>query len=57
MRITIELDVDNASFQDNRDEPWVLMRKVAERIFLEGEKDGNIRDTNGNLVGAFVVDY
>ncbi len=52
MTITIEIETDNASFEDNPDELRDCLTKVLRKI-VNGDDHGVIMDTNGNRVGKF----
>ena len=54
MRIVIKIDTGNAAFQENEDEVLTIMRRVAQRV-SDQDRDGILRDTNGNRVGEFKV--
>ena len=50
----LEIETDNAAFADD---PWVeiarILRAVADRVELHGDRASRIRDANGNSVGRF----
>ncbi len=57
MRITIDIETDNAAFEDGGGfaEKKRILRSIANRV-AEGELDGRERDTNGNTVAQFQVE-
>ena len=55
MKITIDIKTDNAAFQDYPDELFDILNTVVNRITGYGEREGNLRDSNGNTVGKFKV--
>lgn len=52
MKITINIDTNNAAFEDNDTELYDIMGRVSMAV-QDGEKSGNLRDSNGNTVGNF----
>lgn len=57
LNITITLDTDGASFEDDPGELGFLLRVIAERIAAD-HADGasgehSVLDTNGNSIGTF----
>ena len=60
-RVIMELDLDNASFEDDIvGELAVVMEAVAEKIvgLYEGEGPSeDIFDSNGNVVGQVTMEY
>jgi hypothetical protein len=54
MKITIDFKTDNAAFQDN-DQEWINVIEKAVHLLKFGERNGNLRDSNGNQVGFFKV--
>lgn len=55
MKIKIDLNTDNAAFQDNKESEMMTVLRIAIRKIVRGEKDGNVMDSNGNTVGNFNV--
>lgn len=57
---TLNIDTDNAAFQDGDGNAEIarILRDLAERFDISGRTtdNGTVRDTNGNTVGAYVVD-
>lgn len=54
MKITIEIKTDNAAFADNATELDDCLNSVMNRV-VNDEREGTIRDSNGNTVGKFKV--
>jgi hypothetical protein len=53
MKIIININTENAAFEDN---PCELENILAGAILkMKTEKEGNLRDSNGNKVGNFKV--
>ena len=50
-KVRIEIDMDNAAFEDKDELPRIL-RSTANKIY-DGEFPSVIRDINGNKVGQF----
>jgi hypothetical protein len=61
MKIVIDIKTDNAAFQDNDRELNQILTYAVEMIcnytgsFLRKDREGNLRDSNGNTVGKFKV--
>jgi len=57
MKITINIATDNAAFEDYGRETEInsIICKTAALIAGAGQREGNLRDSNGNLVGNFKV--
>lgn len=58
MRLTIEIDCDNAAFGDDRGpEVFRILEPVIREWKLDGSPDWarKLRDTNGNTVGSVKV--
>jgi hypothetical protein len=55
MKITIEIRTGNAAFEDESEIYNILVDQVAAKIGQDYERDGNLRDSNGNAVGKFKV--
>jgi hypothetical protein len=55
MKIVININTDNAAFEDDPDQLFDLLNTVVNKITGYGEKDGKLRDGNGNNVGNFKV--
>lgn len=55
MRIIIDIETDNAAFEENEEELEYLLLSVVSKINA-GYKSGSLRDTNGNRVGDFKVE-
>lgn len=53
MKIEIEIDLDNASFQDNPGELAQILDRIPNNI-RPGD-DGKLKDSNGNTVGQWEV--
>jgi hypothetical protein len=54
MRFTLEINMDGATFEDDWTvEAGELLRAVAYRL---GERTGIIHDSNGNSVGAWIIE-
>jgi hypothetical protein len=54
MKIIIDIKTDNAAFEDNTDELRSILIGVNAKIAV-GQREGNLRDSNGNAVGKFKV--
>jgi hypothetical protein len=56
MKLTIEISLDNAAFQDNglAEEIKIILDKAV-NLIENGFLEGKLRDTNGNRVGQFMV--
>jgi hypothetical protein len=54
MKIVINIKTDNAAFQDNPYEVNNILEKVIRKLD-QGEREANLHDTNGNMVGNFKV--
>lgn len=55
MKITIDIKTDNAAFEENDSEIYAILRKVCSEVGTHGNREGNLRDSNGNTVGKFKV--
>lgn len=55
MKIMISVATDNAAFTDDPNELQNILTETVQRICEYGDRDGVIRDTNGNRVGDFRV--
>ena len=56
MKITIEINMDNAAFEDEGEVKRILndMTRKMDDIVRPGD-GGNLRDINGNTVGKWIV--
>jgi hypothetical protein len=54
MKITIDINTENAAFEDNPSEIKEIINKVAKQVNA-GCNEDNLRDSNGNTVGKFKV--
>ena len=55
MDITIDIQCDNAAFEDNPEQEVArILKELAERIAY-GLSDRNLKDINGNTVGNMYV--
>jgi hypothetical protein len=54
MKIIIQFMTRNAAFEDDPDLPYQILEAIIGRI-KDGDKDGIIRDTNGNDVGDWLL--
>ena len=54
MKITIDIKTDNAAFQDSDTELYDILGRIAMAV-QDGERSGNLMDSNGNTVGKFKV--
>ena len=54
MTITIEIETDNAAFEDDREAE--ILRIASEHLRRYGLIEGKIRDSNGNTVGRITID-
>lgn len=55
MKIVIDIKTENAAFQDCPEELFDILNTVVNKITGYGEKQGTLRDSNGNIVGYFNV--
>jgi hypothetical protein len=53
--LKIQINLDNAAFEDNPSEIKTLLQNISFDI-AKGYVQSIIRDTNGNIVGDFVVE-
>jgi hypothetical protein len=53
MKIQIEIDLNNAAFQDNPGELAQILEKIPHN--MKPGDDGTLRDSNGNTVGHWEV--
>lgn len=54
MKLTIEISLDNAAFEDNQNELQQILQELALDILMmptDSEYGTTIRDSNGNPVG------
>ena len=57
MRFVIEIDQDNAAFEDSAaSETARILRSVARR-YEGGDLEGDIRDENGNTIGQYYTEF
>lgn len=54
MKITIDIKTDNAAFEENETELYDILGRVAMAV-QDGERERNLMDSNGNVVGKFKV--
>lgn len=54
MRITIDINTDNAAFKDDPSELKRIIGNIAIQVNA-GAREDNLRDSNGNTVGKFKV--
>lgn len=60
MKITIEINTGNAAFEDNENEVYEIVKKVANSakdhfVARNAVESGNLRDSNGNTVGKYKI--
>jgi hypothetical protein len=53
MKLVVEVNCDNAAFEDYPDELARILRKLADRLDGCAPVSGKLRDTHGNTVGRF----
>ena len=53
-KIEIEIDTDNAAFEDDPNEVCRILRTAVELV-IDGYKAGYLSDANGNTVGTLSV--
>jgi len=53
MNIQIEINLDNAAFQDNPAELAQILEKIPNDV--KPDREGTLRDSNGNTVGHWQV--
>ncbi len=54
MRFLVEIDCDNAAFEDDPTHEVVrLLRQIVRRLEKDGESRGGLRDVNGNSCGSY----
>lgn len=51
-QLTIQINTDNAAFEDKEEEISRLLKEVSRKI-ENGISSGNLKDLNGNNVGNF----
>ena len=52
MKLTVEINLDNAAFEDNPHEVRDILKRVADE-YERGNGCNTLRDSNGNLVGSW----
>jgi hypothetical protein len=55
MELKIQVNLDNASFEDNPEEIKTLLENVANKV-KAGYLQGLVKDSNGNNVGDFILE-
>ncbi len=56
MKITIDINMDNAAFEESGAEVARILRKLAERLYdPQVGEGGKLQDINGNTVGQWEV--
>lgn len=55
MKIKIEINMDNAAFEDNPNELTEILANIGNRVGWHNLKEGTVRDSNGNVVGTYKV--
>jgi hypothetical protein len=59
MNFTLNINLDNAAFQDNYNDPAenlaYCMHQVANKIQSLKNQDGTVKDINGNTVGNWEI--
>jgi hypothetical protein len=53
--ITIKINTDNSAFQENPNEIRSILTDLGHKLQNSKEKEGNIKDTNGNTVGSWKI--
>ncbi len=54
MRFIVEIDCDNAAFEDDPAcEVANILRKVVRAVEKDGSQGGRLRDSNGNTCGSY----
>ena len=54
MRFLVEIDCDNAAFEDDPScEVANLLRKVVRAVEKDGSQEGRLADSNGNTCGSY----
>jgi hypothetical protein len=54
MKIVININTDNAAFEENDSEMMDVLSQMINGV-TSGRRDGTLRDSNGNTVGKFIV--
>ena len=54
MKIVINIKTGNSAFEDSNTELYDIMGRISMAV-SDGERGGNIRDSNGNTVGNYKV--
>jgi hypothetical protein len=54
MQITINVNLDNAAFEDNPNELQEILARQIPHNLKPGD-DGTLKDSNGNRVGSYEV--
>jgi hypothetical protein len=55
MKVVINIKTDNAAFEDD---PEAEVKRILIQAVMDtatGNREGNLRDSNGNKVGTFIV--
>lgn len=55
MKVVINIKTDNAAFENDPEGEVKRILIQAVRDTVTGNRDGNLRDSNGNKVGTFIV--
>jgi hypothetical protein len=55
MKFTMEMNIDNASFEDDPEYEFQTIFKDIELRILGYEKSGIIKDFNGNTIGQWEI--
>lgn len=55
MKFKLEVNMDNAAFEENSKEELTRILKETIKSLEQGFTGLNIRDINGNIVGAFTI--
>jgi hypothetical protein len=54
MRFLVEIDCDNAAFEDDPAcEVANILRKVVRAVEKDGSQEGRLSDSNGNTCGSY----
>lgn len=58
MKLTIQLSLENDAFQNNFEQELISsLLLVVNRVSFPNEvQDGTIKDSNGNVIGSYVVE-
>lgn len=56
MKLTVDLAMDTAAFDDDLGEEAARILEVVAHKLRDGYQDGRLRDVNGNTVGCWQIE-